>query len=74
MMGNQAVVVGGIVVGFFLVPMVAGAAPEIVNGVLLLLIFGTLLMNSDRWIPYLEQFGNAINQPTPVTGRGPIKK
>lgn len=66
-MSNTSVVVGAIVIGFFLVPIVAGAAPEVVNGVLLLLIFGALLLNSDVWLPYLSQLGAAFNQPAPRT-------
>ena len=70
-MSNDAVVVGGLVVGFFLIPTVAGAAPEIVNGLLLLILLGALLLNKDRWLPFVTQFGNAVSQPPPTaTGGG----
>jgi hypothetical protein len=62
---NNGIVVAGVVVGFFAVPALAGAAPELINGLLLLLIIGTLLMNSGRWLPYLIQFGSAFNAPPP---------
>jgi hypothetical protein len=62
---NTSVIVGAIVLGFFLVPIVAGAAPEVVNGVLLLLIIGALVLNSDVWLPYLRQLGGAFAEPTP---------
>jgi hypothetical protein len=63
---SHAVVIGGIIVGFIVIPMVAGAEPEIVNGLLLLMLFGALLMNSTIWLPYLKQFGNATSKtPAP---------
>jgi len=70
MWSNDAVVIGGLAVGFFLVPTVAGAAPEVVNGLLLLILLGALLLNSDKWLPFLTQFGNAVSQPPPATGGG----
>ena len=70
-MGNDAVVVGGIVVGFFVVSAVAGVAPEVVNSLLLLMLLGALLLNSSKWIPYLSQFGDAIDKPPPTTGQTP---
>jgi hypothetical protein len=67
---NTGVIVGAIVLGFFLVPVVAGAAPEVINGVLLLLILGALLLNGDVWLPYLTQLGAAFTQPAPeATGK-----
>lgn len=62
--GSQAIVVIGIVVGFIAVPALASAAPTLVNGLLLLMLVGALLMNSDRWVPFLAQFGNAVSAPT----------
>lgn len=72
-MSGDAVVIGGIVVGFVAVPWLAGYAPELVNGLLLLILIGTLLLNGGRWIPYLAQFGNAIDQPAPAGGGGAAK-
>jgi predicted phage tail protein len=60
-------VVIGIAAGVFIVPVVAGAAPELVNGLLLLMLVGALLMNSSKWTPYLAQFGTAISAPPPKT-------
>jgi hypothetical protein len=56
---NHAVVIAGIAVGFIVVPMAASAAPTVVNGLLLLILFGALLLNSKVWLPYLKQFGTA---------------
>jgi hypothetical protein len=74
-MGNQVIIVCGILVGFLAIPIVAGAAPEIVNGLLLLLLIGAILMNSEKWIPYLAAFGDAISAPAPATrvANTPIK-
>jgi hypothetical protein len=71
-MGNQVIIVCGILVGFLIVPMAAGAAPEIVNGLLLLMLAGAVLMNSSKWIPSLASFGNAISAapPAPTGGGG----
>ena len=63
--GSQAIVVIGIAAGFFIVPVLAGAAPQLVNGLLLLILIGALLMNSSKWTPALAQFGNAISAPPP---------
>jgi hypothetical protein len=57
--GNRAIVVAGIVAGFFVVSFAANYSPELVNGVLLLILVGTILGNSDRWLPLLAQFSNA---------------
>jgi uncharacterized membrane protein YphA (DoxX/SURF4 family) len=65
--GSQAVVVGGILVGFLVIPMVAGAAPEIVNALLLLMLLGAILMNSNKWVPMLANFGNAVGAPSTAT-------
>lgn len=56
---EKAVLVIGAVVGFFLIPPLASANPTLVNGVLLLVLFSTLLIRRDRWLPYLNQLGNA---------------
>lgn len=57
--GNRAIVLLGIAVGFLLVPSAASFAPELVNGVLLLILIGIILGNADRWLPYLSQFSGA---------------
>jgi hypothetical protein len=61
---NHGIVIAGIVVGFFLVPMLADMSPTIVNSILLLSLLAALLMNSDKWLPYLKQFGNATSSVT----------
>jgi hypothetical protein len=68
--GSQAVVVGGILVGFLVIPMVAGAAPEIVNALLLLMLLGAILMNSSKWVPMLANFGNAVGTPSTTDPSG----
>lgn len=47
--------VAAAIVGFFAVPMLAGVSPTLVNGVLLLVLFSSLLLNRDRWLPYMRQ-------------------
>lgn len=39
--------------GFIIVPLVAKVAPTLVNGFLILVLFGLILFNSDRWMKYL---------------------
>lgn len=58
-MSSRGIVVLGIIVGFFVVPFAANYSPELVNGVLLLILVGTILGNADRWLPWLSQFSNA---------------
>lgn len=59
--GNRAIVVAGIVAGFFVVSFAASYSPQLVNGVLLLVLVGTVLGNADRWLPYLAQFSNTAS-------------
>lgn len=61
MMGNRAIIVLGIVAGFFVVSFAANYAPTFVNGVLLLILIGTLLGNADRWLPMFTHFGAAVD-------------
>lgn len=67
--GNRAIVIAGIVAGFFVVSFAANYSPELVNGVLLLILVGTILGNADKWLPYLSQFSTAgsraVGQPGP---------
>lgn len=42
-------------IGFFLIPVLADASPTLVNGVLLLVLFSSLLYNKDSWVPYLAK-------------------
>jgi hypothetical protein len=57
--GGQGVLVLGLVVGLFVIPPLARAMPVAVNGFLLLVLLGSLLINRDRWLPYLAQFSVA---------------
>lgn len=41
------------VAGFIIVPTLAEAQPELVNGLLLLILAGIILTNYRRWLPYL---------------------
>jgi hypothetical protein len=52
---DRAVLLIGAVVGFFLIPPMARSQPTLVNGFLLLVLFSTLLIRRDRWLPYLDQ-------------------
>lgn len=56
---DKAVLIVGALIGFFLIPPLARANPALVNGFLILVLFSTLLLRRDRWLPYLEQFSNA---------------
>jgi hypothetical protein len=58
-MTDKMVLVVGAAVGFFLVPPLARANPAVVNGFLLLVLFSSLLLNRDRWLPYLSQLSGA---------------
>lgn len=57
---DRAVVIVGILVGFFVVGVAAQWSPELVNGVLVLILVGTVLGNYPKWLPYLSHFGNAV--------------
>lgn len=57
--GNRGIVVAGIVAGFFVVSFAANWSPEFTNGILLLILLGTLLGNANKWLPYLNKFGTA---------------
>lgn len=47
--------VAAALIGFWAVPMLADAAPVWVNGFLLLVLFGSLLYNRERWMPYARR-------------------
>jgi hypothetical protein len=57
--GDQGVLVIGLIVGLFAIGPVARAAPTLVNGFLILVLFSSLLYHRDRWLPYLERFAQA---------------
>lgn len=73
-MGNRGIVVLGIIVGFFVVSFAANYSPQFVNGVLLLILIGTLLGNADRWLPWLKQFSNAGSSAIHVNAASGGKK
>jgi len=60
---GRALVIAGMVLGFFIVPRLAQVAPTLVNGFLLLVLVGALLFNYQRWLPYLAAFETT---PKPV--------
>ena len=66
-MTSNMLVIFSLAVGFVAVSMLASEAPTVVNGILLLLLFGALLMNDTIWLPYLTQFGNAVKGTTTTT-------
>lgn len=47
--------VAAALIGFFAVPMLADASPRFVNSFLLLVLFSSLLLNRDRWLPYMAK-------------------
>lgn len=69
MIGDRAIVILGISVGFLLVPSAASLAPELVNGVLLLILIGIILGNADKWLPYLNQFTAAATPNIKRSGK-----
>ena len=75
---GQTLLVVGLVGGFVVVPMVANVAPVFVNGLLMLTLVGTLLFNSDRWLPYLTGFSaearKASGAVPPSSGGGPSRR
>jgi hypothetical protein len=58
---DKVVLLVGIVFGFFAIPPLARANPALVNGFLTLVLFSSLLINRDRWLPYLNQLGGAAS-------------
>jgi hypothetical protein len=60
-------IVGGVAVGFFIIPFAARIAPVLVNSLLFLTLIGALLLNSERWLPYLAGFSGATSK---ATGKG----
>jgi len=57
--GNQGILVIGFIVGLFVIQPLARSSPVLVNGILALILFSSLLFASDRWLPYLAQFSKA---------------
>ena len=74
-MNRDTTLLIGVGAGFLVVPLMAGAAPTVVNGFLVLLLVGVILMRSDSWLPWLTTFSSAFAQPKTVAhpsdyGRG----
>lgn len=61
-MSDQAVLIVGLGIGFFLIPPMARANPTLVNGFLFLVLFSSLLYNRNRWLPYFAQFSSAAQK------------
>jgi len=78
MFEGQTLLIVGLIGGFVVVPMVANVAPVFVNGLLLLTLVGTLLFNSERWLPYLAEFSElsarAGGKPSPPSSGGSVPK
>lgn len=68
---GRALVIAGMVLGFFIVPRLAQVAPTLVNGFLLLVLVGALLFNYQRWLPYLAAFETQPTAKKPAEGKGP---
>lgn len=67
-MSDKAVLFGAVVIGFILIPPMAKAWPTLVNGFLFLILFGSLLMHRDVWLPYLDTTARAAGG-----GKAPVK-
>jgi hypothetical protein len=55
------VLIGAVIAGYVLVPPLARANAVLVNGVLFLILFGSLLNHRDVWLPYLSTVGKATS-------------
>ena len=64
-MSRNALLISAMVVGFFLIPTIAAASPEIVNGTLILLILGAILFHTDVWLPWFALLGKGLETPKP---------
>ena len=56
---ETAVLFGAVVIGFVLVPPLARANASLVNGFLFLILFASLLMHRDVWLPHLATVSRA---------------
>lgn len=71
-MGEKGVVVGAIVVAYVLVPPLARSWPTLVNGFLILILFASILMHSNIWLPYLNQLSGAASKGSTTTAQRPL--
>lgn len=55
----NAIVLVAIVGGFYASTFAARYNATLVNGILLLILIGTVLGNADKWMPYLTALGEA---------------
>lgn len=63
--GGKALLLGGLLFGFFIIPPLANASPRVVNGFLLLILLGSLLFNNERWLPLLDRFVGTVPTKAP---------
>lgn len=56
---DRALIAFGIVIGFLVIPRLAYSAPVAVNSILLVILLGALLINEERWLPWLRRLANA---------------
>jgi hypothetical protein len=61
-------------IGFFLIPVLAEASPTFVNGVLLLVLFSSLLFNRNSWLPYLGKLEGSTLKVGSTSGGSSGKK
>jgi len=66
--GGKGLLLAGLLVGFFIIPPLANASPKVVNGFLLLVLFGSLLFNRDRWLPAFERFSGTVSSSSSKAG------
>lgn len=69
-MTDKTVLFAGVVIGFVLIPPMARANAQLVNGFLFLVLFSSLLYNRERWLPYLAQFSRAASGSQSSSGSG----
>jgi len=63
--GGKGLLIAGLLFGFFIIPPLANANPKVVNGFLLLILVGILLMNYERWLPLLDRFNATVPSKAP---------
>jgi hypothetical protein len=62
--GGKGLLIGGILVGFFVIPPLASRMPVVVNSFLLLVLLSSLLLNQSRWLPVFDRFAKGVNSAT----------
>lgn len=72
MKSDTAVLFTGVVIGFILIPPLARANAVLVNGFLFLILFSSLLLHRDIWLPYFATFGKATSSKPTINAQGGV--